>query len=83
MFTQSAGIQHRHTTGIHRQQAYTGIQQAAIQHMLTHTAYSILPYSDNTYTLLHSHNIAQHTATRHTATQHTVTTLATQHYLHH
>ena len=43
MFTQSAGIQHRHTTGIHRhttaaiqhmhttgihrQQAYTGIQQ--------------------------------------------------------
>ena len=42
MFTQSAGIQHWHTTGIHRQQAYTGIQQAAIQHMLTHIAYSIL-----------------------------------------
>ena len=61
MFTQSAGIQHRHTTGIHRQHAYTGIQQAytgnrhtqaAIQHMLTHTAYSILPYSDNTYTVI-------------------------------
>ena len=50
--TQSAGIQLRHSTGIHRQQAYTGIQQAAIRHMLTHTAYSILPYNDNTYTVI-------------------------------
>ena len=63
MFTQSAGIQHKHTTGIHRQQAtgihrhttgmYTGIQQQPFNTCLDilHTAYS-------------------HTAITHTQSQH-------------
>ena len=43
MFTQSAGIQHRHTQA-------TGIQQAAIQHMLTHTAYRAYCHTAITHT---------------------------------
>ena len=38
MFTQSAGIQHRHTTGIHRQQAYNRQPFNTCLHIL-HTAY--------------------------------------------
>ena len=45
-----SGIQQAYTGNRHTQA--TGIQQAAIQHMLTHSAYSILPYSDNTYTVI-------------------------------